>query len=292
MHAVDRHLTTGLTRMQRAYDALLSERGAAIDRYNIKKTALDEEWQAELEPIMRDLYWYPFRNGLDEAPAGKRELRQWLKRKYSDDAAVIVVLLLLLQRYHRRAANLGGQTALDTLDIDAAFNLTNADYLQVMIDRAQMLVTQGSEQSLIDTTIDDLTEAVTAARKVETGILLALSAYIATRAAQRTVLIERYERPWAVNNALQWTQQNNGIRYHMYDVNGVGCVKICAEWHGRVFPLGGAPVRLPQHSGCDCIWSTVRYDGQVVGMPPVTVSVPGLPPWQPPALPWTGGSNP
>lgn len=273
MHTIDRHLATGLTRMQRAYDALLSERGAAIDRYNIKKTALDEEWQAELEPIMRDLYWHPFRNGLDEAPTGKRELRQWLKRKYSDDAAVIAILLLLLQRYHRRAANLGGQTALDTLDIDAAFNLTNADYLQVMIERAQMLTAQGSEQSLIDTTIDDLTEAVTDARKVETGILLALSAYIATRAAQRTVLIERYERPWAVANGLNWGYANNGVKWQMYDVNGQGCVKICAPLHGRTMPVNNIPseLRLPKHSGCDCIYT------------PITEG------WTMPASTWSGG---
>jgi len=288
MHRIDRRLHAGLTQMQRAYDAVLSVRGTAIDRYNAKKTALDEEWQAELGPVINDLYWHPFRNGIDEAPEDERELRRWLKRKYEDDATVAALLLLLL-RFHRRAANLGGQTALDLLEIDGTFNLTNDEYLQMLTDRANMLVEQGSEQSLIDTTIDDLTQALPTARQNEIGVLLALSLYIAARSEQRTVMIERYERPWAVATAQNWAYTHNGVGYIMYDVNGVGCVKVCAPWHGSVFPLNGAPVRIPQHSGCDCIWSPVRYNGEIVGIPPVVVSVPGLTAWAAPAHPWLGG---
>lgn len=289
MHIIDIRLHIGLTKMQRALDGLT--RSAAIDKYNAAKDQLDAEWQADLDPVMRDLYWHPFRNGINEAPEDEGNLRKWLRERY-DDAAVIAILLLLLQRYHRRAANLGGQTALDLLGIDATFRLANDDYLQEIDDRAEMLTTQGSEQSLIDTTIDDLTAALVAARKNEAGALLAMSAYIVARAAQRAVLIERYERPWAVARVQEWTYTNNAVSHVMYDINGVGCAKICAPDHGRVFPLGRWPrgLSIPRHSGCDCIWSPVRYDGQAVGYPPVTVSVPGLAPWQQPSIPWLGGT--
>lgn len=291
MGATDPRLFTGLRKMQRAYRGLLSTRSAAIDQYNADKDALDARWQAELTPVLQDLYWHPFRNGIGEAPEDADKLREWLEDRLTD-AATIVVLLLLLQRYHVQAANLGGQTALNLLDLDATFALTNEAYLQQMADRATMLTTQGSEQSLIDTTINDLATALPAARASAQGVLMALAAYITSRAAQRTVLIERYERPWGVANGLGWTYQHNGVGYVMYDVNGVGCPQICAPDHGLVFPLGARGRSLPRHSGCDCIWSAVRYNGQTVGFPPVTVSVPGLAPWTPPAQVWAGGALP
>lgn len=289
MGVIDPRLLTGLLKMQRAYDRLLSVRASAIDQYNADKDALDARWQADLLPVMADLYWYPFRNGISEAPEDDASLRQWLKDRFRD-ASVVAALLALLRRYHQRAANLGGQAALDLLGINGAFNLTEEAYLHQLVERAEMLTTQGSEQSLIDTTVDDLSKALPAARQDDAGALLALGIYIATRAGQRTVLIERYERPWAVGRALDWTYAHNGLSHKMYDVNGIGCVRVCADWHGLVFTINQHSTLIPQHSGCDCIWSPVRYDGEVVGTPPVTVSVPDLPPWTPPATPWTGGT--
>lgn len=288
---IDPRLLAGLRKMKRAYRGLLSTRAAAIEQYSADKDALDARWQAELTPVLQDLYWHPFRNGIDEAPADADKLREWLADRFTD-AATVAVLLLLLQRYHQQAVNLGGQTALNLLGLDGAFVLTNEAYLQQMIDRATMLTTQSSEQSLIDTTINDLVTALPAARASALGVLLALAAYITSRAAQRTVLIERYERPWGVANGLGWAYQHNGVGYVMYDVNGVGCPLVCAPDHGLIFPLGARGRHIPRHSGCDCIWSPVRHDGQTVGYPPVTVSVPGLAPWTPPATVWTGGATP
>lgn len=283
----NQRLVAGLRKMQRAYDGLRAV--SAIEQYNADKAALDARWQAELTPVLQDLYWHPFRNGINEAPTDEERLRQWLKDRLND-AAAVAILLALLTRYHVQAVNLGGQTALNLLNMDATFALTNEAYLQQMFDRATMLTTQGSEQSLIDTTVDDLVTVLASIRQGTGNALMALAAFIANRVAQRTVLIERYERPWGVGQGLGWTYTNNGVSYLMYDVNGTGCAETCAPDHGRVFPVGALGRQIPRHPGCDCIWSPVRYDGQTVGSPSVTVSVPGLQPWQPPAVAWTGGN--
>lgn len=236
---------------------------------------------------MTDLYWYPFRNGISEAPEDENNLKAWLKRKFNDDGAIIA-LLLLMQRYQRRAYNLGGQTALDFLGIDATFNLTNADIIAQLDAFAEELTRQGTEYSLVDTTIDNLVDDLKKARLVEGSTLLALSAYIALRAERRTEMIERSERPRQVAAAQDETYGRNGLKYKMYDVMGIGCPLICAPWHGVVVEVGQYIGTIPQHPFCDCGWSSVLYDGQLVGNPPVMVNVTGLPAWIQPVNVWTG----
>ncbi len=287
MTQVDWGIEKGLYELQRGLNALTSTRQTVHEKLATAKARLDEEWQAELLPVMQDLYWHPFRNGIDEAPEDEEELRAWFKRKYDDDAAIIA-LLLLLQRYQRRAYNLGGQIALDFLGLDETFELTNADIITRLDAFAEELTQQGTEYSLIDTTIENLVEDLKKARLVEGSTLLAMSAYIALRAQQRTVMIERSERPRQVAAAQDETYGRNGLKKKMYDVMGIGCPKTCAPWHGVVMDVGAYPYLIPQHPNCDCGWSAVRYNGQTVGMPPVVVYVPDLPDWEPPASIWTG----
>ena len=147
------------------------------------------------------------------------------------------------------------------LGLDGTFRLTNSALLAQLDSHAKMLTSQGSEMSLIDTTIADLTKAIPLA--AATGsTLLALGAYIASRSALRTVLIERTERPRQVANGLDWTYLRNGVQMLMYDVNGVGCPQICAPLHGRTFPADNIPMELnpPLHVFCDCIHSPVTDD--------------------------------
>ena len=264
-------LVAGLRKLNRAYDGLRAT--AAIDQYNTDKAALDARWQAELSPVLQDLYWHPFRNGINEAPTDGERLRQWLADRLSD-AATVAILLALLTRYHLAAANLGGQTALNMLGLAGTFDLTNDAYLQTLADRATMLTDQGTEMSLIDTTIDDLATALPAARDSVAGSAVALATYIASRAFQRSVWIDRYERPWAVAQSLLWTFGNNGVTLLMYDINGEGCPTICAPLHGRTMPANAIPaeLQLPKHVGCDCIYTPV------------------LSGWTPPATNWTGGA--
>lgn len=290
MHQTDQadwQIEKGLFEIQRGYDALISTRQTPHEKLATAKAALDEQWQSDMLPVMEDLYWYPFRNGIAEAPEDAEELRGWLSRKYDDEIAILA-LLLLLRRYQRRAYDLGGQTALDFLGIDTTFRLTNEEIVAALDAFAADLVRQGTELSLIDTTIDNLVEDLQKARLVEGSTLLALSAYIALRAQQRTAAIERSERPRQVAAAMDTTYLRNGVAYKMYDVAGVGCPRVCAPWHGTVAEVGQYVGSIPQHPFCDCIWASVLYDGQVVGSPPVVVHVTGLPPWIQPVNVWTG----
>jgi hypothetical protein len=260
MHTIDLQLRQGLTRMQRAYDALL-ERTTPIDQMNAEKVILDAQWQGELSGVLNNLYWHPFRNGINEAPDEAGELRRWLKEQFRD-AAAVAMLLLLLRRYQVRAVNLGGRTGLAILGIDGVFSLVNDEYLALLDAHATHLTSQGTEFSLVDTTIDDLATALPAAREGAGSTLLALAGFVAARVALRTVVIERTERPRQVANGLNWTFLRNGVRLQMYDVNGIGCPKICAPLHGRTMPVDNIPfeLRLPQHPNCDCIYTPILDD--------------------------------
>lgn len=286
----DWQIEKGLHELHRGLVALTDARQTPHEKLATAKAQLDEEWQADLLPVMQDLYWHPFRNGIDEAPEDVDDLRSWLERRY-DDAAVIAILLLLLQRYSRRAYSLGGQIGLDFLGIDATFNLSDADIVAQIDAFAEALTERGTEYSLINTTINDLITALPKARIAATSTALALSAYIATRTTQRTEAIERTERPRWVAAALDETFARNGVTHLMYDVNGIGCPRYCAPLHGAVWPIGRMPAmyRLPQHPWCDCIYSPVLVDGGTVGYPPLIVNVPGLRPWNMPEEVWTGG---
>jgi hypothetical protein len=239
---------------------------------------------------MSDLYWYPFRNGTDGIPKSQKKLRSWLRRQY-DDQAAIAALLFLMIRYGKVAYELGGQSALDDLGIDANFKLTNLDILKAIDERYRLMVAQDTEYSLIDTTVDDLAKSIPEAQDSGKTFLVALAAIIAALSANRTVKIERYERPFQVGQALENAYEQNGVRYIMYDVYGVGCPRICAPWHGQVFNVGTVrPVRIPQHSGCDCRWTAVSRNGQRAGFPEVIVALLGNQgdTLQPPANVWTG----
>jgi len=290
MHEVDWQIYKGLHNLQRGYDALLNVRQTAAEKYNTAKVMLDTEWQAAMQPVVEDLYWHPLRNGIDATPDDEGELRTWLEDRYRD-AEVIIILLLLLRRYSVKAYNLGGQTGLEMLSLDGTFRLTDPDILAQLDAHAETLTTIGSENSLIDTTIDDLAIEIPKAKQSEGSAALAIAAYIALRSARRTETIERTERPFQVANALDEVFVRNGVQLVMYDVNGVGCAKICAPLHGATWPAGGTPqpYLLPKHPKCDCIHSPVLYDGQAVGYPPVTVSAPGLQPWVPQPSIWMGG---
>jgi hypothetical protein len=290
MHETDQQVLKGLHSLQRGYDALLNLRQTAGDRYNTAKAVIDAEWQADMQPVIEDLYWHPLRNGIDSTPDDEGELRTWLEDRYRD-AAIVLILLLLLRRYQVRAYNLGGQTGLDMLSLDGTFNLTDPDILARLDAHAGALTTVGGDISLINTTIDDLVIQIPKAKQNEGSAALYIAAFIALRASQRTETIERTERPFQVGNALDEVFVRNGVQLVMYDVNGVGCVKICAPLHGATWPAGGAPRQylVPRHPRCDCIHSPVLYDGQAVGYPPVTVSAPGLQPWVPQPSIWMGG---
>lgn len=263
---IDRQLYTGLTMMRRAYAALLSVR----EQVTPAEIALSDEWQAEIEPVLQDLYWWPFRNGLDQAPEDVDELRSWLRERY-DDATAVAVLLLLLQRYQKRGVNLGGTMALDMLGIGATFRLTNSEYLALLDEHAETLTTVGSDMSLIDTTIDDLARGISAARKSEDNTLLTLGAMIAGWSLARSGLIAVTELTRMAGNGLTWAFGGNGVRIQEFVTRERAC-KYCSPLHGIRMPVNNIPgyLQIPIHPNCRCYYMPV-LDG-----------------WNRPSTIWTG----
>lgn len=258
MHPTDAALHAHLSRLHGTLTGMIAIESRAVTMPKPSKMPLAVEMTDALVPVIEDWYWFPFRNGIGEAPEDEEDLRSWLRRQL-ETAAAVAALLALLLRFHKRAVNYGGAIALELLELAGKFNLTNAVYLALLDERATMLTTGGSEMSLVDTTINNLVVAIPEARKSSDGVLAALGAYIAARALTRSVGIATFEVPWGFANGLGWTYKENGVKRLMYDVNGVGCPEICAPLHGRTMDADDIPIELnpPIHPNCDCILSPI-----------------------------------
>lgn len=270
---IDATLYVGLAKMQRALDGLLQVR----EQVTPEEIALSDAWQAELEPVLRDLYWWPFRNGFAEAPDTTGKLRAWLENQYENDNAVRP-LRELLQRYQVRAANIGGQLALDDLGIAGAFRLTNADYLAALDDHAVMLTSQNTEISLIDTTIDNLVSGIIRAnqnsRALAQGIFDAVGSLIADWSTVRAGLIAVTESARQVAGYIGETLYQNDVLYQLFITREDRKVcPLCGRLHGERMPVRKVPpdMRIPIHVGCRC-----RYRAELLG-------------WQLPDVVWRGG---
>ena len=162
-------LSLSLQRLERAYNGLLSVR-ATIDELTPAELQLEAQWQQALEPVLRDLYWYPLRNGLNTLPQDEAELRRFLRDSLSS-AAAIAALLALLKRYLLQAVNIGGRMALNLLGLDSTFHLTNPEYIHQVEDHADTLTQAGTELSLIDTTINHLATGIPQALASDTALM-------------------------------------------------------------------------------------------------------------------------
>lgn len=60
----------------------------ALNEVTPEELALEAQWQAELEPVLRDLYWWPLRNGLEGLPTDEAELEDRLRHDYDRDVAM------------------------------------------------------------------------------------------------------------------------------------------------------------------------------------------------------------
>lgn len=252
-------LHRGLTRMRRAMDGLLAVGTRSLDELTPAEVALEAQWQQDLEPVLSDLYWYPLRNGLSEAPEKERELRRWLRDALSAGVA-IAALLALLKRYQVRAVNIGGKIGLDLLNIDGDFRLTNPDYLAKLDDHATMLTTAGSDMSLIDTTIDQMTAGIPKARESEGDTLTVLGTMIAGWAAYRSVSIAITEQSRQIANGLNWTYGENEVVQQIFRTRGDDRVcPQCAPLEGRVMQVRNIPseLQVPIHTKCRCGYTPV-----------------------------------
>lgn len=268
-------LYRSLVRLRRAYTGLLSIATRQLEELTPAEVELDGQWQTALEPALSDLYWWPLRNGLDDAPTGERELRRWLKQKYAnedDNNAAIAALLALLLLYQRRGVNIGGRVGLDLIGVGGSFNLTNSTYLERLEATARSLTRQGTDLSLIDTTVEHLVQGIPAARESEANTLLTLGGMIAGWVAVRSVTIAATEGARVFARGLNWVYGRNDVAEQIFRTRAGACVRYCQPLEGRRMPVNNIPAELtlPRHVSCRCFYE------------PVTAG------WQRPATIWRG----
>ena len=276
IHPIDAQIETGLRKMLRAYDGLLSLR----EKVSPAEIALSDQWQAALEPVLSDLYWYPFRNGFSQVPDTSEGLRKWLQQRYQDEAATRP-LRDLLQRYMRRAANLGGGIALAQLGIAGTFRLVDPDYLAMLDEYATTLTTQGTETSLIDTTIDNLVSGIMRAnteltRSLADGISGAVGALIRGWSFVRSSVIAITETTRSISEMMTETFARNFVTYQFFVTREDAIVcKLCAPLHGERMEVNNIPayLQIPIHANCRCTYRPDAMD------------------WTQPGEVWIGGDD-
>jgi len=254
---IDAQLESGLRKMLRAYDGLLSLREQVLP----EEIALGDQWQAELEPALRDLYWYPFRNGFAQVPDTAGKLRTWLKRRYKE-AAATQPIREVLRRYGRRAANLGGSIALSEMGIAGMFRLTNPGYLDGLDEHAAMMTKQGTELSLIDTTIDDLVTGIIQAntgltRSLADGVSGVVGALIRGWSFVRSGMIAITETTRRIADMIGEAFWRNSVSYQFFVTREDRAVcKLCAPLHGERMVVNDVPsyLQIPIHVNCRCTY--------------------------------------
>ena len=270
--AIDTALYRSLSRLHRAYDGLLATR--SINEVTPEELALEAQWQAELEACLRDLYWWPLRNGLDGLPTDAAELEDRLRHDYDRDVAVAALLALLL-RYQVRGVNVGGNMGLNLLGAPGHFTLTNQGYLAQLNSHAQMLTSANpnANMSLVNTTISHLTQAIPQALTTASP-LTALGNLIAGWSLYRSGTIAVTELTRMVGNGLSWTFGRNGVEEQEFVTREDAAVcQRCAPLHGRRMSVNNIPpdLLIPIHGNCRCTYRPVT-DG-----------------WQQPDMIWQGG---
>ncbi len=257
MHTIDARM---LSHFRRLDDTLLSTQIRQLESLTPAEIALELSWTTALDPVLTNLYWWPLRNGLEQAPTDPAELRRWLENQYHDDDDVVLALLLLLLLYQERAVNIGGREGLALLGVGGDFSLTNRRLLDRLETQARRLATVGGEMSLIRTTIDHLATDIPVARESANSTLLTLAGMITGHVLARSPLIAGTELARNFANGLSWVFGRNGIRRQIFTTRLDSAVcRICAPLHGREMDVNNIPSELivPVHVGCRCVYVPV-----------------------------------
>lgn len=258
--------------MRQAVNGLIAIETRQLEELTPAEVALERQWQQALEPALRDLYWHPLRNGINEAPEGEAELRRWLREKYRD-ALTVAVLAVLLNRFLIRGFSLGGQLGLGVLGVGGTFQLANRGILDEIEAHTEELTTLDRPLSLIDTTVDNLVAGIPKAREDEDNTLLVLAALIGGWSLLRSVRIAATEQSRMTARGLGQVYGRNGIAQMEFQTRADDRVcEICAPHHGKIVPVNNVPAEMsiPLHTNCRCVWVAVTQG------------------WQPPANVWRG----
>ena len=255
---IDSDVYRSLARLHTSYNEMLAASIRSLDELTSAEIALESDWQHALEPALRDLYWKPLAGGLASAPERPEELRKWIEDGLST-ALATVALLSLLRRFIRRGVNIGGYLAFDILDIDGLFGLNDPVYVALIDEHTDMLVTAGSDMSLIDTTVEHLAVGIPAA-KASDKPLLAIAEMIAGWALYRSTTIAITEQTRAIANGMNWTYKENGVERQKFRTRADDRVCfICSPLDGHVMAVSNIPSELtiPKHPRCRCYYEAV-----------------------------------
>jgi len=249
----DAAFAAGLTRLHSALSALLAVEVRQLDELTPEEIALETQWIAELDPVLTDLYWWPLRNGVQEAPEDEDSLKEWLLAAFLLGGTS--TLRNLLSRNQRRGANIGGRVGLELMGIGGGFSLQNRDYLDIIDAHAAQLTTPGGDMSLIDTTINHLTVGIPLARANEGNTVQMLQRMIAGWVAVRAVNITVTELSRSFARGLNWVYRRNNVAQQIFQTRQDDRVcRLCLPLHGRIMPVNNIPLELlvPIHAGCRC----------------------------------------
>lgn len=274
--------------------AMLATRaiGLPYDGANQAELLLEGEWERETRAPLGDMYREPLADGggawmLDAARDRLREYLNWYYTQSDNGRRVIGAMQDTQSAYMRRAANLGGQMALDALGLDEAddFDLTHDGLLEFIRTRAANMLDPDGDMSITATTREELVDYLD---RAEDGlsweeVYAGISAWVLARTAVRTHAIAATESVRMSRWGLALGYIGNGVKEVIHrcepDVlekcTSFVCPPLCSKHFrlGSLFdPMAAIPgsVRIPLHPHCRCFYEPER-DG-----------------WLKPAVIWTG----
>ncbi len=191
----------------------------------------------------------------------------------------------VLRRGITGATNLGGQMGLALLGLPGSFNVTDKTILGKIDRQVEDLTAAGGDLSLIDTTINEVSDRLEEDRDRGLTMLDAVplfNAWVLGRTVIRTASIVQTESVRASRLAMLYAFVGNGISgVRFYTQGDERVCQECYPIHGELFdltrtsvfdPMAGVPgyARIPLHPRCRCFYDPVT-DG-----------------WLKPAIIWTG----
>ena len=256
-----------------------------LDResFQLAEQFTEASYYEDLRPRLSDLYKSPLNDGgLPEAYQRNR-LRSFLRSHYQQHPAAAVSMRDTLNRFALKTFDLGGQYALDALGLEGKFHLEEERIIEQIREASRQETVVGGDNSLIDTTVDELADQLGRHREGGANLSDALplvSGWVLGRTIIRTAIIVQTESVrhsrWAMLSAFIGNGIN-GVRF--YTAADERVCNLCRPLHGELFeirgvfnPFGDIPAfaTIPIHPRCRCF-----YDAQTDG-------------WLKPALIWTG----
>lgn len=253
------------------------------DSFQLAEQVLEADFYEEARPKLAALYRSPLADDGLESAYRRNRVRPFLRSHYRANPSTALDLRDVLNDFKLQAFNLGGQYALDALELDGSFSLADDTILDGLREDSRQSTIVGGDLSLIDTTIDEMAGQLEAQQQGGVSLTDAIpiiNAWVIGRAVIRTALIIQTESVHSSRWAMLSAFVGNGIGgVTFYTVGDERVCFQCRPLHGErfdvhsvFFPLRDLPdyARIPVHPRCRCFHDAIM-DG-----------------WVKPAVIWTG----